>query len=103
VRDQAAVGLAFFTDAGRVWAGDAPFSITTPVKMGVGVGLLGAFPPGSQQTWRLDLALPVNHDAHAKWEVRLSVLNASHLFRHEPRDIRFSRELVSPSSVFTWP
>ena len=103
VRDQAAVGLAFFADAGRVWAGDAPFSITTPVKTGVGVGLLGAFPPGSQQTWRLDFALPVNHDAHAKWEVRLSVLNASHLFRHEPRDIRFSRELVSPSSVFTWP
>ncbi|HEX6816307.1 MAG TPA: hypothetical protein VF102_11575 [Gemmatimonadaceae bacterium] len=103
VRDQAAVGLAFFADAGRVWAGDAPFSITTPVKTGVGVGILGAFPPGSQQTWRLDLALPVNHDAHAKWEVRLSVLNASHLFTREPRDIRFSRELVSPSSVFTWP
>jgi len=103
VRDQAAVGLAFFADAGRVWAGDAPFGITTPVKTGVGVGLLGAFPPGSQQTWRLDFALPVNHDAHAKWEVRLSVLNASHLFRHEPRDVRFSRELVAPSSVFSWP
>jgi len=102
-RDQAAVGLAFFADAGRVWAGDAPFGMTTPVKTGVGVGLLGAFPPGSQQTWRLDFALPVNHDAHAKWEVRLSVLNASHLFRHEPRDVRFSRELVSPSSVFSWP
>jgi len=103
VRDQAAVGLAFFADAGRVWAGDAPFGMTSPVKTGVGVGILGAFPPGSQQTWRLDLALPMNHDAHAKWEVRLSVLNASHLFRHEPRDVRFSRELVSPSSVFSWP
>lgn len=103
VRDQAAVGLAFFADAGRVWAGDAPFGVTTPLKTGVGVGILGAFPSGSQQTWRLDLALPVNHDAHAKWEVRLSVVNASHLFAHEPRDIRFSRELVAPSSVFTWP
>ena len=103
VRDQAAVGLAFFADAGRVWAGDAPFGVTTPLKMGFGVGLLGAFPPGSQHTWRLDLAVPVNHDAHARWEVRLSVLNANRIDNREPRDIRYSRELVAPSSVYSWP
>lgn len=103
VRDQAAVGLALFADAGRVWAGDAPFGVTTPLKTGVGVGLLGAFPPGSQRTWRLDFAVPVNHDAHARWEVRLSVVNANRLFNSEPRDVRYSRELVTPSSVYSWP
>jgi hypothetical protein len=103
IRDQAAVGLAVFVDAGRVWAGDAPFAVTTPVKTGVGVGLLGAFPPGSQRTWRLDLAVPVNHDARARWEVRLSVISVTRQSDLEPRDVRYSRELVAPSSVYSWP
>ncbi|HEU4643262.1 MAG TPA: hypothetical protein VFS44_12480 [Gemmatimonadaceae bacterium] len=103
LRDQADVGLAMFTDAGRVWAGDAPYGVTTPVKVGVGIGLLAAVPPGSKRTWRLDVAVPVSPDGHARWEIRLWTMNAAHIFDHEPRDVRFSRERVVPSSVFNWP
>lgn len=101
--DQAELGLAFFADAGRVWAGDAPYGVTTPVKVGLGVGLLAAIPPGSKRTLRLDLAAPVSHDSRARWEIRFSILDANRPRDHEPRDLRFSRERAVPSSVFSWP
>ncbi|HEX6534893.1 MAG TPA: BamA/TamA family outer membrane protein [Gemmatimonadaceae bacterium] len=103
IRDQAAVGLALFTDAGRLWAGDVPYGVSTPVKVGAGIGLLAALPPGSRRTWRVDVAFPLSPDGHARWEVRLWTMNAAHLFEREPRDLRFSRERVVPSSVFQWP
>ena len=52
-----AIGFATFADAGRVWAGDAPFGVDSGTKVGVGVGLLAAFPPQSQRLWRLDVAV----------------------------------------------
>jgi hypothetical protein len=104
LKDQADVGVALFTDAGRVWAGDAPFGVTSPVKVGAGVGFLAAIPPGSKRTWRLDLAFPMSPDGRARWEVRVSSMSTirSHLER-EPRDLRYSRELAVPASVFSWP
>ena len=35
------LGLATFADAGRLWAGDAPFGVNSGVKAGVGTGLRG--------------------------------------------------------------
>lgn len=103
VRDQAAVGIATFADAGRLWAGDAPYGVSTPVKVGAGIGILAAVPPGSRRTWRLDIAFPLSRDPNAKWQLRLWTMTALRLFGREPRDIRFSRERVVPSSVFSWP
>lgn len=105
LRQQADLGLAFFADAGRIWAGDAPFGVTTPVKVGAGVSLLGAVPAGSKRTWRLDVAFPLSPDGRAKWEVRVTSVNVFQLvFGHrEPRDIRRSREIAVPSSVYEWP
>ncbi|MBX6332982.1 MAG: hypothetical protein IRY91_14135, partial [Gemmatimonadaceae bacterium] len=102
-RDQADLGLALFTDAGRTWAGDAPYGVSTPVKVGLGFGVLAAIPPGSKRTWRMDVAFPVSPDARAKWEIRFSTTNANRPYDREPRDIRYSRERVVPSSVFSWP
>ncbi len=103
LRDQAELGVAVFADAGRVWAGDAPYGVTTPIKVGLGVGLLAALPPGSKRTWRVDVALPVSPDRHARWEIRLTTTNANRPYGREPRDVRFGRERVTPSSVFSWP
>jgi hypothetical protein len=50
------MGVAAFADAGRLWAGDAPYGVTTPVRASFGAGVLGAFPRGSRGcgawTWR---------------------------------------------------
>jgi len=98
----AALGLATFADAGRVWAGDAPFGINSGMKVGVGLGLLAAIPPQSRQLWRLDVAVPVSADAHARWEIRLSVTRARDFWR-EPSDVARARAGAAPSTIFTWP
>lgn len=97
-----ALGLATFADAGRVWAGDAPFGVDSRQKVGVGVGLLAAIPPQSRQLWRLDVAVPVSADAHARWEVRLTVTRARDFWR-EPNDVTRARAGAAPSTIFTWP
>jgi len=98
----AALGLATFADAGRMWAGDAPFGINSGMKVGVGLGLLAAIPPQSRQLWRLDVAVPVSADAHARWEIRLSVTRARDFWR-EPSDVARARAGAAPSTIFTWP
>jgi hypothetical protein len=97
-----ALGLASFADAGKVWAGDAPFGVTSSTKVGVGVGLLAAIPPQSRQLWRLDFAVPVSADAHARWEVRLTVFRMRGFWR-EPGDVARARAGAAPATIFTWP
>jgi hypothetical protein len=53
------VGTVAFADVGKIWAGDAPFGVTSGVRANVGVGLRAAFPPGSGQTLRLDVGIPL--------------------------------------------
>jgi hypothetical protein len=95
-------GLAGFADAGRVWAGDAPFGVTSSPKVGIGVGLLAALPPQSQRLWRLDFAVPLSPDAHARWEIRLTGTWTRRFWR-EPDDVARGRGGVAPSTIFTWP
>ena len=97
-----ALGLACFADAGRVWAGDAPFGVDSRMKVGVGGGLLAAIPPQSRQLWRLDIAFPVSADGHARWELRLTATRA-HDFWREPGDVARARAGAAPSTIFTWP
>jgi hypothetical protein len=95
-------GLAGFVDAGWVWALDAPFGADTGMKTGVGVGLLAAFPPESPRTWRLDFALPVSADPHARWQIRLSS-GSARSFWQEPHDVARGRADAVPSAIFGWP
>jgi len=97
-----ALGLASFADAGRVWRGDAPFGVDSRLKVGVGVGLLAAIPPQSRQLWRLDVAVPVSADAHARWEIRLTAKRALGFWR-EPGDVARARAGAAPATIFTWP
>jgi len=96
------VGLATFADAGWVWAGDVPFGVHSGVKTGVGAGLLASIPPQSKRLWRLDVAVPVSTDAHARWEIRLTTVWVGG-FWSEPRDVAQVRAGAAPSLIFTWP
>ena len=96
-------GIAGFLDAGRLWAGDAPYGVTTGTQAAVGVGFLAALPSGSRRLWRVDLAMPVTHEHGAKFELRFSNRDLTRLFWREPMDVQLGRERSSPSGVFDWP
>jgi hypothetical protein len=102
LKRQSDVGIALFGDAGRVWKGDAPYGVDTPLRYAVGVSVLAAVPPRSKRTWRLDLAAPLGGNANANWEVRLTSSVAGRDWR-EPADASRSRERSVPASVFNWP
>lgn len=97
------IGVAGFVDAGRTYAGDAPYGTTTPVQAAIGVGVLGAFPPRSRRLWRIDLALPVTHTPGSRFQVLLSNRDLTQMFWREPRDVQKGREQAVPASVFNWP
>jgi hypothetical protein len=102
-REYATVGFAGFVDAGRIWAGDSPFGVDTPVRYSVGVGLLVAVPPRSRRLARLDIAYPLNTDGKRRVQARLTVRDFGRVFWREPRDLYQARERSRPASVFNWP
>ena len=99
----ASIAVAGFADAGKIWAGDSPFGVNTPLSGSVGFSLLAASPPQSRRTARADFAFPVRGPHGRGWEVRFTVTDVTRVFRLEPRDIFFNRERSVPSSVFNWP
>lgn len=102
-RNYATIGIASFADAGKVWAGDSPFGVDTPVRYSVGVGLLAAIPPRSRRLARLDLAYPLNTDGKRRPELRVTVRDFGRVFWKEPSDLHQARERSRPASVFNWP
>ncbi len=54
------VGATVFVDAGRIWAGDAPFGVDSGTRASAGFGLRGTFPAGGRTTYRVDLAFPID-------------------------------------------
>jgi hypothetical protein len=102
-KDFATFAVAPFLEAGKLWAGDSPFGVTTPIFASTGISLLAASPPQSRRTLRADLAVPVRGPRGHGWEVRLTVIDWTRMFRVEPRDIVNNRERSIPSSVFNWP
>jgi hypothetical protein len=99
----ATVAVAGFAEGGKLWAGDSPFGVNTPLYASTGVSILAASPPQSRRTARLDIAFPVKGERARNWEVRLTVSDLTRTFRVEPRDIFNSRERSVPASVFNWP
>ena len=99
--ERAAFGLATFVDAGRVWAGDAPYGVNSGTKIGAGVGFMAAIPRHSPRLLRLDIAVPFQPDSRARWEVRLTNVY-TRVFWREPRAVTRGRAGVAPSTIFGW-
>jgi hypothetical protein len=98
------LGVGAFADAGRLWAGDIPFGVNTPVRTSVGFSVLGNVPPRSARMWRVDLAYALQPELGGhRWELRLTNTDATRFFLPEPSDIDATRERTVPSSVFRWP
>ncbi len=102
-RQFASLGGAAFVDAGKLWAGDAPFGVKTGVNASIGVSLLAALPPRSRRLWRVDLAMPLTDRHSSKFEVRFNAIDATRWFWREPSDVQAGRERSVPTSVYNWP
>ena len=103
VESTAEYGFAAFAEAGRVWHGDAPFGVTTPVRTAVGVSILAAVPARSARMWRIDLALPLDGPTARRLELGFSNGDRTSVFWREPADIGALRGRTVPASVFAWP
>lgn len=102
--DAGDLGVGVFADAGRLWAGDIPYGVTTPFRSSIGISLLATAPAASARMWRLDLAFAVNPEAVGNHvELRIGNTDKTTFFLAEPSDISAARERTVPSSVFRWP
>jgi len=95
------VALGAFINSARLWGGDVPFGVDTPLLPSVGVTLFGALPKGSQRLLRIDLGRALRTSVpKAGWEVRLTYRDANRIFRQEPGDIAAAREQLVGPDVF---
>jgi len=84
-------GFTVFADAGRMWAGDAPFGRDSDWRASAGAGLRFAFPAGSRTTYRLDIAWPIEAGTGAgDFRLRFSVGELIGL-SHVAEDIQLRR------------
>lgn len=103
IRGTGDAGVAFFTEAGKLWAGDAPYGRSTGYLPSVGVALLAAVPPRSRRIWRIDFGVPLNRTAGAQWGVRLTNEDRTRAFWNEPNDVRRNRERSGLVTAFVVP
>jgi hypothetical protein len=96
-------GIALFADAGRQWAGDVPYGVTTQIKTSVGISLLAAVPPRSARLWRADFAFPLDRGANARWTLRITNGDRTAFEFRTPSDVADRRALTVPTSIFAWP
>ena len=96
-------GVSLFAEVGRLWAGDAPYGVTTGYMPSVGVALLAAIPPRSRRIWRLDFALPLKRTAGAEFGIRLTNEDRTRTFWNEPNDVRRNREKSGLATAFVVP
>lgn len=103
IKKMGSIGVAVFAHSGKLWAGDAPLGVNTPLRQTIGASLLAAVPPRSQRLWRLDFGYPLTGGGNGKFEIRLSSQNLTRMFWREPGDVAVSRERSIPTSIFNWP
>lgn len=97
------IAVAAFADAGRLWAGDAPYGADTPVRSSAGLSLLGAFPKGGKRVYRVDLGFPVNPEpGMAALALRFSVADRTSMVWAEPLDVARMRSGAGRVSLMRW-
>lgn len=100
---RADIGVSVFAEAGRLWAGDAPYGVTTGILPSVGIGVLAAVPAGSKRVGRLDVAVPlgsVRAPNRRSIELRFSFADATGILRRESGDLSSAREQIVGTNIF---
>jgi hypothetical protein len=103
MKDWLGLGVAGFAHAGRILAGGVPYGQSTGLRTSVGAGILAAVPRQSRRLIRLDVAVPLIHDPHAGYEVRLTTSRPIRGLWREPGDVARVRAILPPAGVFAWP
>jgi hypothetical protein len=99
-QERADIGVSAFVTASRLWAGDAPYGMDTPVLPNVGIGVLAGIPRGSKRMLRLDLAMPLRRGVdRSGFEVRFSLFDRTNIIREESGDIERARDVVVAPSI----
>lgn len=101
--DRGSIGGAVFTEAGRVWRGDVPFGVETPIRWSAGVAVLAAVPAKSQRTIRAEIAFPFSRETGARTELRFTLREPTSGFWIAPDRLRWARLAAVPEHIFTWP
>jgi hypothetical protein len=57
---RAEMAWSFLAQTGRIWAGDAPFGVSSPWFSAVGVSVMLAIPAGAKQMLTLEVGVPLN-------------------------------------------
>ena len=95
--------VAFFADAGKLWAGDVPYGVTTAVRAAAGISLLAAYPSGGKRTYRVDLAIPINPEhGGARFELRVRSDDRTRMLWIEPSDVARARTGAVPANLMKW-
>jgi hypothetical protein len=102
VSRRADVGVSLFVEAARLWAGDAPYGVSTPVLPSAGIGILAAVPRGSKRLGRLDLTFPLRRGiANSGVAVRFSFLDRTSIVRKESDDVARTRQQLVGPDIFS--
>jgi hypothetical protein len=80
-----------------------PYGQSTGLRTSVGAGLLAAVPRQSRRLIRLDVAVPLVHDPHGGYEVRLTTSRPIRGLWREPGDVARVRAILPPAGIFAWP
>lgn len=103
IRGTGDLGFALFGEAGKLWAGDAPYGVTTDYLPSVGLAVMAAVPRRSRRIWRLDIAFPLKREGGAQWGMRLTNEDRTRAFWNEPNDVRRNRERSGLVTAFVVP
>lgn len=97
------LGFAAFTETGKVWAGDAPFGVTSAVATSVGLSVLATVPRGGQRVYRVDVAYPVRGPGDKGLELRFGASDRTRHFWETPDDVMRARAAAIPRRILDWP
>jgi hypothetical protein len=96
-------GFAGFVEAGRLWAGAAPYGLDIPFQTSFGISLLAALPAGAQRLARVDIAFPISGPANRTVEVRFAIADWTRAFWREPSEVARARAGAVLADIFSWP
>lgn len=97
----AELAIAPLFQAGKLYAGDALYGVTTPWHYSAGAAIMAAIPRGSKHMVRLEFGWPLNPTGSSQMEFRISYGDQSASFAQSPTSIVNAREADAAARAVT--